>query len=75
MCYTISIFYLSLMLYRSTYTFAEPRVHALVYEPNIGLAHKLHVDFEQYIEDLRHVYDLYPVTDDNLKNGARYPGS
>lgn len=32
------------------------------------------MNFEQYIEELRHVYDLYPVTTDNLRNGARYPG-
>jgi hypothetical protein len=46
----------------------------MVYEPTIGLARKLQVDFQTYIEDLRHVYDLYPVTSDNIRNGARYAG-
>jgi hypothetical protein len=44
-----------------------------VYEPTVGIAQKLPIDFRQYIEDLRHVYDLYPVTAANIENGARYP--
>jgi carbonic anhydrase len=41
------------------YTFAEPRVHALVYEPTTGVATKLPVDFSEYLKELRSVYDLY----------------
>ena len=55
---------------RSRFTFAEPRVHALVYEPTIGIAKQLDVNFSEYIQDLRHVYDLYQVTGDNNNNVA-----
>jgi hypothetical protein len=37
--------------------------------------YRLQVNFQEYIDELRHVYDLYHVTPDNLKNGARYPGN
>jgi hypothetical protein len=39
----------------------------------LSLSHP-QVNFEHYIDELRHVYDLYPVTADNIRNGARYPG-
>ena len=39
--------------------FVEPRVHAFVYEPSIGIAKRLEVDFRQYFDELRDVYDLY----------------
>jgi hypothetical protein len=41
--------------------FAEPRVHAFVYEPTTGEARKLSVDFYKYINELRSVYDLYKL--------------
>jgi len=41
--------------------FSEPRVHALVYEPTTGEAHKLPVDFMELVKDLRSVYDLYTL--------------
>lgn len=46
---------------RSRITFAEPQIHALVYEPTTGLANKLKINIQEYIDDLRHVYDLYQV--------------
>lgn len=39
--------------------FVEPRVHAFVYEPSIGIARRLEVDFRKYFDELRDVYDLY----------------
>ena len=43
----------------SLYTFAEPVVHAFVYEPTTGTANKLKVDFKKYLRELSDVYDLY----------------
>jgi len=45
----------------SPHTFAEPRVHAFVYEPTSGRCEKLPVNFSEYIKELRSVYDLYEV--------------
>lgn len=43
----------------SIYTFAEPVVHAFVYEPTTGEATRLPVDFRKYLRELSDVYDLY----------------
>jgi hypothetical protein len=43
----------------SNLLFTEPRVHAFVYEPSTGQITKLPVDFKQYLDDLRPLYDLY----------------
>ena len=48
-------------LARSPHSFAEPRVHAFVYEPTSGRCEKLPVNFSEYIKELRSVYDLYEV--------------
>ncbi len=40
-------------------TFAEPRIHAFVYEPTTGIAKKLPVDFDHYINQFHGVYNLY----------------
>jgi carbonic anhydrase len=45
----------------SPFTFTEPRVHAIVYEPTTGIVTKLPVDFSQYMKELRSVYDLYSL--------------
>lgn len=56
--------------YSSRYTFAEPRVHAFVYEPTKGIARKLPVNFTEYIDDLHHIYELYQaVGDKDERNG------
>jgi hypothetical protein len=54
-----------------------PTVHYLFLRktPVFPPADRLQVNFQEYIDELRHVYDLYHVTPDNLKNGARYPGN
>ena len=52
---------LSHPLARSPHAFAEPRVHAFVYEPTSGRCEKLPVNFSEYIKELRSVYDLYEV--------------
>jgi len=52
------------------HTFAEPRVHAIVYEPKSGIATKLTVNFKEYIDDLRGVYDLYTVQKKGVKQHA-----
>lgn len=60
----------------SRITFAEPRVHALVYEPTTGEAIKLPVDFITYMKDLRNVYDLYQGSSKGYgKNGTNVPPS
>eukprot|EP01040_Poterioochromonas_malhamensis_P010332 gene10332-11239_t len=43
------------------YSFAEPRIHAMVYEPGTGELVKLPVDFKDYVKELRSVYDLYQL--------------
>lgn len=50
-------------MFSSTVKFAEPRVHAMVYEPTTGMVKKLPVDFKKYLKDLRSVYNLYNVED------------
>jgi len=47
--------------HRSPHTFAEPRLHAFVYEPTSGRCEKLPVNFSKYIKELCNVYDLYEV--------------
>jgi hypothetical protein len=51
-------------------TFAEPRVHAFVYEPGTGEALKLEVDFKEYIRNLRSVYDLYRLEPEAVATGV-----
>ena len=43
----------------SYFKFAEPAIHAFVYEPTTGQATRLRVDFKKYLHELRSVYDLY----------------
>ena len=43
------------------FTFTEPRIHAFVYEPGTGIAQRLDVNFKEYLDDLRNVYELYKV--------------
>jgi carbonic anhydrase len=45
----------------SKITFAEPVVHAFVYEPITGQATKLRVNFKQYLTELKEVYGLYQI--------------
>jgi hypothetical protein len=49
---------------RSPYKYAEPRIHAMVYEPGTGILKKLDVDFKEYLRELGSVYDLYSVDSD-----------
>ena len=41
------------------HTFTYPRIHAMVFDPKVGILNKLPVDFKQTTEDLSHIYDLY----------------
>lgn len=41
--------------------FTEPRVHAFVYEPTTGEAHRIKIDLIEHIRDLREVYDVYNI--------------
>jgi len=52
----------------SNIKFSEPRVHAFVYEPTTGQATKLKVDFQSYLKDLRQVYDLYRVENEDASD-------
>ena len=36
-----------------------PRIHAMVYDPKIGLLKKLPINFKKTIEQFRDIYDLY----------------
>ena len=42
--------------------FAEPRVHAFVYEPGDGNLKRLNVDFKEYISSLQNIYDIYALS-------------
>lgn len=42
--------------------FAEPRVHAFVYEPGEGNLKRLNVDFKEYISSLQNIYDIYALS-------------
>jgi len=44
--------------FRKRYEFAEPRIHALVYDPHTGELNRLPVDFTNIKRDLRNIYDL-----------------
>jgi adenosylmethionine-8-amino-7-oxononanoate aminotransferase len=48
---------------RHNIQFAEPRIHAFVYEPTTGQATHLKVDFVEYIKDIREIYELYKMED------------
>jgi adenosylmethionine-8-amino-7-oxononanoate aminotransferase len=52
-----------LLSYRSNIQFAEPRIHAFVYEPTTGAANHLKVDFNEYIRDIREIYEMYKIED------------
>ena len=64
-------------LFSQNVQFAEPRVHAFVYEPGNGELKKLNVDFKGYINSLQSIYDMYvlptnttKVEIDKLKGGG-----
>jgi carbonic anhydrase len=38
---------------------ATPRIHAVVFDPTIGILHKLPVDFKAKMGNLNKIYDLY----------------
>lgn len=42
-----------------THPFTYPRIHAMVFDPKVGILKKLPVDFKQTTDDLSHIYDLY----------------
>ncbi len=50
--------------------FSEPRVHAMVYEPTTGEMRKLPVNFNDYLKELRQVYDLYSVEPNSSQDGT-----
>jgi len=39
--------------------FAYPRIHAMVFDPKVGILQKLPLNFKATVADLRHIYDLY----------------
>jgi carbonic anhydrase len=40
-------------------TVAYPRVHAMVFDPKVGILQKLPVNFKKTIEQFKDIYDLY----------------
>lgn len=44
-------------------SFAFPRIHGLVFDPNTGLMRKLPIDFKKGIGHFQHIYDLYDMPD------------
>jgi hypothetical protein len=53
------MFYYPYASNRTAADFAEPRIHAFVYQPSTGELQRLPVDFKDYMKDLGEVYDLY----------------
>jgi carbonic anhydrase len=49
---------------KADFSFTQPRVHALVFDPTTGEAKELDVDFAGYMHELEEVYNLYSVNDD-----------
>merc|ERR1712100_644610 len=43
----------------ATENFTYPRIHGMVFDPKVGILHKLPVNFKHVVNDLRHIYDLY----------------
>jgi len=59
-----------------TYTEGEeslalPRVHGLVFDPAVGILHKLPLNFKKEIEEYREIYDLYQIPKGVQKKKAR----
>ena len=46
---------------KENYKTTQPRIHACVFDPATGRLKKLDVDFQQYIDGLHDIYDLYGV--------------
>jgi carbonic anhydrase len=38
---------------------ALPRIHAMVFDPKVGILKKLPIDFKRSVGQFRHIYDLY----------------
>jgi carbonic anhydrase len=43
--------------------FAYPRIHGLVFDPGTGVLQKLPIDFRDKINEIRHMFDLFEVSD------------
>ena len=41
-------------------TFATPRIHALVFDPKTGELSRVNANFQEYIDELDGIYNLYP---------------
>jgi carbonic anhydrase len=46
-----------------TFTFTQPRIHAVVYDPKDGKLRQLQVDFKEYLKDIDGIYNLYQTGD------------
>ena len=42
-----------------TSDFAYPRIHAMVFDPKVGILNRIPVNFKETVADFRHIYDLY----------------
>ena len=55
----------TLSFYLSVFScaYATPRVHAVVFEPGVGRLKKLHVNYQDLIEECADIYDMYGLRD------------
>jgi carbonic anhydrase len=40
--------------------FVYPRVHAMVFDPSVGVLNKLRVSFKKQLEEFSHIYNVVP---------------
>lgn len=52
------------------YAMTQPRIHAVVFDPATGKLKPLDVNFNDYIDELHDIYDLYKV-DPTAKRRSR----
>jgi carbonic anhydrase len=48
-----------------TCNFSAPIIHACVFDPRNGLLKQLDIDFDEYLADIREVYEMYGTTETN----------
>lgn len=65
---------------RKDLPYSTPRIHACVFEPATGELKQLQIDFNEYIDELHGIYDLYTVSgwsggdvDKEVKKKAHVP--
>eukprot|EP00440_Ansanella_granifera_P045771 gb/GFBE01049582.1/.p1 GENE.gb/GFBE01049582.1/~~gb/GFBE01049582.1/.p1 ORF type:complete len:282 (+),score=59.61 gb/GFBE01049582.1/:1-846(+) len=47
------------------YGFVQPKIHPVVYDPGTGKLERLDVEMQDYLRELRDIYNLYTVAEDD----------